>query len=451
MAKDKRPEISPYAVPSIGLCFQGDITLYVPIHLLAQSHKLESMHLQDALQFVDVSPDIGHVLIHYLFTGTYQCLKPKNGSLQEKVATEFITSVGVYNAAQAYALLPLVELAKAEIERLGNRLRAPLVFDLMRDAYPNPSTDDLWLNGYLKARLSLFLKSSPGSLVGEITGERKSMSISEILFESMFELLHEDTVLLRNEHKDTGNLGVQLLPGPSKEHLDGILKKEDEIQKDNAFGDVAIFASPGTPKEDKIKSDDTQPLTEVSLEVKSAQYFGASEEKKDDINPRRAVVPKEKEKKGENNNKNNAENSAVVDPTLGPSEDCLLVKTEQGAKDENSVGLGEDPCGLPASKKGEEKDMKLRIKPQIPVSSNSDKAAEYEPEAKTESDWSFWGLGRKEGNKIPDSLPLQPQPPKSASGRQWVPPHLRRQQPSNPGELDKQSLGGYRHVLDLQR
>ncbi|KAH6952353.1 hypothetical protein BKA56DRAFT_242692 [Ilyonectria sp. MPI-CAGE-AT-0026] len=40
--------------------------------------------------------DAGHVMVHFLHTGTYQCLRPKGQSPQDKRAAEFTTNVRVF-------------------------------------------------------------------------------------------------------------------------------------------------------------------------------------------------------------------------------------------------------------------------------------------------------------------------------------------------------------------
>ncbi|KAM0264133.1 hypothetical protein ACHAQJ_000878 [Trichoderma viride] len=370
------------------------------------------MNLQNSLQFVDVTPDAGHVLVHYLFTNTYQCLKPKHSSVQERLAAEFVTSIRVYTAAQTYILPSLVELAKGEVERLGKKLQAPIVFDSVRYACPSLSTNDIWLSSYLKTRLRLFLESSPEQLVGEIASEPKIMSISDILFKSMFELFHENTVLLREGYEQalgqasTGTAHLELAHESSKEPIDAKSINEDKkIRKETAFKDANLFD--WRWKEDKIGIDEAQPLSEAVLEVKAAQDIGTSEEKDNTANSWNVEASKEKEKKkGKNkkNKKNNNKNLAGVDPPPGSSEDYLLVKSERGAKDDNGMELG-DPWGYRYLEKDKERNKKSEINTPVSVSPGGDLTAEHtcKQSAKTgrgeksrleEEGWSFWGLGK---------------------------------------------------------
>ncbi|UKZ82415.1 hypothetical protein TrVFT333_010203 [Trichoderma virens FT-333] len=202
MDEDSRPETSPYEVPSVALYFANGCTLYISPRLLAQSPKLER-YLLNPSPLLDISKDVGHVLVHYLTTGSYQSLKSINLSPQEEVVADFLTGIRVYTAAKTFVLPNLVELAKAEIERLGGRLQLSLVFDLLRDAYPDPETNDVWIGNYLKNRLKCFLTDGIiEPLVGEADVRYKTASISDILFKTILELFQENKASMRNEYID---------------------------------------------------------------------------------------------------------------------------------------------------------------------------------------------------------------------------------------------------------
>ncbi|KAK0756517.1 hypothetical protein N5P37_010670 [Trichoderma harzianum] len=192
MDEDPRPFYSPYMLITVPLQFADGRTLNIPPHLLSQSPKLEAMYQETRLKFPDVSDDVGHVIIHYLYTGTYQSLRPEGSELQKVLATEFSTSIRAYNAAETYELPNLAELAKAEIERLGEKLQVSLVFDILREVCPNPGTGDVWLSNFLKNRLKSFLRGGVMKPLQSKTGiPHKTVPISHILFKGMLELFRE--------------------------------------------------------------------------------------------------------------------------------------------------------------------------------------------------------------------------------------------------------------------
>lgn len=194
--------LSPYAAPSVVLQLKDASRLYVPAHLLVKSPKLSSSD-EDGIYHLDMPHEVAHVVVHYLFTDTYQCLRPKGSSLNEKLIAEFLTSIRVYIVARDYKLPLLEELAQAEITRLGNGFRIPLVFDLVQEAYPHPSLDDTWLRQYLKSRLSILFTDPKELLEWDPAIESKTTTISDILLKNILELLRENII---SSHKLTNGI-----------------------------------------------------------------------------------------------------------------------------------------------------------------------------------------------------------------------------------------------------
>ncbi|KAI5863693.1 hypothetical protein GGS23DRAFT_596197 [Durotheca rogersii] len=192
-----QPKYSPYTAKSVALTLRDSTVLYIPGYLSGKCPKLSSQC--QCSTPLDIHPDVGHILVHYLVTDTYQYLdtQEKSASIERRM-DEFTTSVHVYNAAKTYELPSLEELAQAEMEKLGSGLSAPCVFGLVHKEYPKPSTNDAWLNNYLKTKLSSFLKepaSPPGVfLPGE---ECESITVSDILFKHLRELVGEGLLVTR--------------------------------------------------------------------------------------------------------------------------------------------------------------------------------------------------------------------------------------------------------------
>lgn len=249
---------SPYATPSATLQLKDASRLYVPAHLLTKSHKISSLYRED-VYYLDVSHDVGHVLVHYLFTDTYQCLQSRGSSRNEKLIAEFTTSIHVYIAAREYGLSPLEELAKAEIMRLGDGFRIPEVFEIIQEAYPNPSTDDIWFCDYLKSRLNV-LFINPKELIGwDLTAGAKLTTIGEILFRKLLELLQENIISSRNtaievlgiayQDVSCADPGIESVADPAK--LNG--STNDPILTTELNGD----AEPTRSDSETKKSEDT--------------------------------------------------------------------------------------------------------------------------------------------------------------------------------------------------
>ncbi|KAH8750318.1 hypothetical protein F5883DRAFT_579696 [Diaporthe sp. PMI_573] len=185
---------SPYSAPSITLCCEGGARYNVPSPLLRKHSKLGGLcsSFSKALFLDNVSQDVGHVLVHYLFTGTYQCLRPKGQSEFERLVAECTTSIRVYAFARGHGLPSLEELAKSEVDRLGAGLPVSIVLNLAQEAYPSPSVDDTWISCYFKARLRSLFQNPAEELdhCQVLNTDRKVMAISEIFVNGLLKLLN---------------------------------------------------------------------------------------------------------------------------------------------------------------------------------------------------------------------------------------------------------------------
>ncbi|CAG1972939.1 unnamed protein product [Fusarium graminearum] len=140
--KDNTAELSPYASRICAVHCQSHEVFYVSSALLRQSPVLASHYNRSLcsslsipeLRLNDVTFSTGHVIIHFLITGTYQCLKPYQDSDAERNVFEFTTALDVYVAAHSYDLPGLRKLARQEIVKLGNRLDLPTFVDAVDNA-----------------------------------------------------------------------------------------------------------------------------------------------------------------------------------------------------------------------------------------------------------------------------------------------------------------------------
>lgn len=145
---------------------------------------------------LQISRDVGHVLVHYLHTETYQCLRPHGSSVQERLQAELTTSVGVYAAAQEFNIQVLETLAKAEIERLGIEIHLPKVLDIVQNAYTGRYTTDPWLCGYLKSSLQSTLQDPSRFQKLENAGiQDPEPSANEFLFNALTEWMLDHRIL----------------------------------------------------------------------------------------------------------------------------------------------------------------------------------------------------------------------------------------------------------------
>jgi hypothetical protein len=132
----------PYASEICAVYFQGKGPLYINRELLRQSDELfvaatevdsfSSTHRDVHLE--DITFDTGHVIIHYLVTNTYQCLRPLGQITEKKNASEFATALRVYITAEKLSLNQLQELAREELVRLGDKLELSTLIEVMEES-----------------------------------------------------------------------------------------------------------------------------------------------------------------------------------------------------------------------------------------------------------------------------------------------------------------------------
>ena len=104
------------------------------------------------IRLPSVDEDTGHVLIHYLYTGTYQTLD--NAGKTEERRVEFKRAVAAYFAARTYKLRGLEWLAMESIEHFGTQVPIADIFDVINREFQKFSDKSTWFHNYLKEKRS---------------------------------------------------------------------------------------------------------------------------------------------------------------------------------------------------------------------------------------------------------------------------------------------------------
>ncbi|UPL04233.1 hypothetical protein LCI18_015167 [Fusarium solani-melongenae] len=207
LEKDTRPERSPYASELCTISFGDGKSLHVPRGLLCKvDHLFSGSKVAPAYKscFYEMSSKTGHVLIHFLISGVYQCLRPQGDSLEERRVSEFKTALDVYAAAESLQLPRLRDLARQEITRLGDNLTLPSIISAIEDSGRSLKT----LPGvvaYVESRILSFSEEATPEGVDEMLAELgRPESLSRTLLKAM--------VLLKRS---------ELSKKPQKLHEDG--------------------------------------------------------------------------------------------------------------------------------------------------------------------------------------------------------------------------------------
>lgn len=154
--------------------------------------KLYAAYDSQSPELPTVSEEIGHVIVHYLYTNKYESLKPLGADKLAKQIVELKTAIKVYVLARAYELSDLVRLAERNIEKFGDGMALPTLLEVASDAYPSLVDTDQWFIGYLKKRIRLHLNDA-SSLLGTDLLNRLShiLSPNKILLRIVLEVCCE--------------------------------------------------------------------------------------------------------------------------------------------------------------------------------------------------------------------------------------------------------------------
>jgi hypothetical protein len=102
----------------------------------------------------EIHEDIGHTLVHYVYTGQYQLFRlAPNEPLKEKI-NDFRRSVLAYCAARLYGISGLETAAKANAECFGHGLSISDVKVIAEAVFTNLPPDDVWFSGYLQEKVN---------------------------------------------------------------------------------------------------------------------------------------------------------------------------------------------------------------------------------------------------------------------------------------------------------
>lgn len=104
------------------------------------------------------SPEVGHVLVKWLYSDTYQ-LHAQHGEPSPEEA--FKTAIGVYALAEQYGLPDLKELAREQATLVGDLVDIYTIIDAVLEVTPPKSQHDEWLDEFLASRTRASLRDDP--------------------------------------------------------------------------------------------------------------------------------------------------------------------------------------------------------------------------------------------------------------------------------------------------
>jgi hypothetical protein len=102
----------------------------------------------------DVKEELGHTIVHFLYTGRYETLFDEPLDAQQQAVAEFERSILVYCAASSLDLGDLKELARKKAEDLGQSLSLRDIQLLSAAVSKNIPSNDSWLDNYVLQRVA---------------------------------------------------------------------------------------------------------------------------------------------------------------------------------------------------------------------------------------------------------------------------------------------------------
>ncbi|KAI8963643.1 hypothetical protein F5Y11DRAFT_318798 [Daldinia sp. FL1419] len=266
---DNRPELSPYIGHQTILCSSEGFSCSIPTSLINKYFRPADIPKLPEY-FKKIPSSCVHVIAHFIYTGTYQCLKPKGPSQYHRDLIEFATCTRVYWIARAYGIVGLLNLARGEMERFKSRLHVTQVLDTLKAIYPTVPSADTWLHGYF-ASLVGYLIDNPSIVIGysPAPGTNNRITTVNYLVGVAIELSRRrvqaaqsrpPTVIVIQGH-------LHELQTRGSEHLihkpisGGALKcekgPEEEAQKQSNGGNTLPSGSASQPKESSEGSPDS--------------------------------------------------------------------------------------------------------------------------------------------------------------------------------------------------
>ncbi|KAJ4182603.1 hypothetical protein NW767_007114 [Fusarium falciforme] len=195
--KGATPSKSPYMGATYKLEFANKLVIKVSRGVI-DKHSAFAAHFADRrIDLTEMNESQAHILIHYLYTGSYQPLGLEAETPEEKHIKAFAVSLWVYAAAVEYDLEHLSVLATLELTKLGEGMTFIDILEIIRQEEFELGEHETWLYGYLAKRAQRLepVSHDHAQSLRESIGEKRTLI--DILVETIVNLKLE-VQLLKN-------------------------------------------------------------------------------------------------------------------------------------------------------------------------------------------------------------------------------------------------------------
>ncbi|PVH91842.1 hypothetical protein DM02DRAFT_702727, partial [Periconia macrospinosa] len=194
---NNRLEVSPYTSCPTAIHFGVEQRVYyVPQDLLQSLERIASpyspFNLRRNIFLPDVNANTGHVLVHYLYTGTYQTLYNKDTLPREETNIEFKQAISTYVAAKDCHLDGLKELAKQRVKQLGTEMSISDVFKSVEEDFSKLCDESAWFQDYMYEKVkAMFEQDYTAFARTGLFDCTENVSLTKILAKFMVELYND--------------------------------------------------------------------------------------------------------------------------------------------------------------------------------------------------------------------------------------------------------------------
>jgi len=188
---------SPYTSPPTAIYFGEERRVYyVPQDLLRSLERIvspsSSFSLRGKISLPDVDANTGHVLVHYLYTGTYQTLCNKNISPGEETNIEFKQAILAYVVATDHQLHGLKQLAKRKVKQLGTEMSIYDIVNNVKEDFSKLSDEAAWFKDYLFEKVKAMFEQDYTTFVrSSLFDCIENASLTKILANFIIELYND--------------------------------------------------------------------------------------------------------------------------------------------------------------------------------------------------------------------------------------------------------------------
>lgn len=145
---------------------------------------------EQAFDLTDIHFATGHIIVYFLMTGTYQCLRSRDPQEEWRRAKEFRAAICVYIAAVDKKLPGLRDLARQQIAKLGEQISLLTVIKII-EGY-KPVSESIFgtfypgTTGYLQFKIQSFARDATEAEAKDMLAQLETpRTLSEFLLKNM--------------------------------------------------------------------------------------------------------------------------------------------------------------------------------------------------------------------------------------------------------------------------